>query len=242
MRNRLELSVILPAYNEEDTIDKVLDGVDFAVKQTGLDYELIVVNDGSVDDTYGKVANYANNNGHVKIVSHKRNLGKGYAVKTGFENAMGDTIIFMDSDLDIDPIQIGRYVQALKYGDIVIASKWHPESRVEMPLLRRFLSRGFGLLFKLLTGLRISDTQTGLKVAKRNMLEEILPRLAVKRYAFDAELLSVANLFGFKIVEFPVKLCMSGLGIFPIREIYRMFEDLLGITYRLRFLKWYNKR
>lgn len=238
MTDSPQLSLIIPAYNERRTIEELICRVDNVVGQTRLKYELIVVDDGSVDDTRKRAIDYANNNSHVKVVSYKRNIGKGHAIKTGFARAKGDAVVFMDSDLDIDPRLIVRYAEALKDGDLVIASKRHPYSKVSMPLMRSFLSRGFNVLVKLLTGLRISDTQTGLKAVRKSSLEEVFSKLAVKRYAFDVELLVIANLRGMKIVELPVHAKVNAS--FSLMEIWRMFIDLLGITYRLRISKYYS--
>lgn len=238
MQVRPELSLVLPTYNEKDAIVEVLERVDRVVRQACLTYELIVVDDGSVDDTRRKVIAYANDNGHVKVMGYGKNVGKGHAIKTGFTHAKGDVVVLMDSDLDIDPKQLGWYIAALKHGDIVVASKWHPQSHVEIPLLRRFLSQGFNVLVKLLTGIRLSDTQTGLKAVRRKPLENVFSRLAVKRYAYDVELLTVANLYGLRVVELPVNIRMRGL--FSPKDVWRMFLDLLGIAYRLRVAKWYQ--
>ena len=237
MKNRPEFSLVMPAYNEADTLEKVVDRVDRVVRRTGLKYELIVVDDGSLDGTLRKANNCANNNSHIKVIGYRKNLGKGYALKTGFTHATGDTVIFMDSDLDISPEHITRYVEALKHGDVVIASKWHPQSSVEIPLMRRFLSHSFNVLVKLLTGIKVKDTQTGLKAVRRKRLESVFSKLAVKRYAFDVELLAVANFHGLKVVELPVNIRMRSL--FNPTEIWRMLVDLLGITYRLRIIKCY---
>jgi glycosyltransferase involved in cell wall biosynthesis len=165
-------------------------------------------------------------------------MGKGHAIKTGFAHAKGDAVVFMDSDLDIDPRQITRYVEALNYGDMVIASKWHPQSNVEIPLIRRFLSRAFNVLVKLLMGIKVRDTQTGLKAVRRKALDKVFLGLNIERYAFDVELLAVANLHGLKIVELPVNIRMRGL--FDFTEVWKMFVDLLTIAYRLRVLKQYQ--
>jgi len=239
MTDSPQLSLIMPAYNEGRTIEEVIYRVDNVVRQTGLKYELIIVDDGSVDDTRKKATNSANNNSHVKVVSYRTNIGKGHALKSGFAHAKGDAVIFIDSDLDIDPEQVIRYVEALEHGDVVIASKWHPQSNVEIPLMRRFLSHGFNVLVKLLTGIKVSDTQTGLKAVRRDALDTIFSKLAIKRYAFDVELLAAANLRGLKVVELPVNMRMSS--IFSFREVWRMFWDLLGITYRLRVIRWYQR-
>jgi glycosyltransferase involved in cell wall biosynthesis len=166
-------------------------------------------------------------------------MGKGYAVKAGFMQASGEVVIFADSDRDIDLSTISSYLAALQHGDIVIASKWHPQSVIEMPIIRRILSHSFNMLVRLMTGAKLRDTQAGLKAIKKSAFKDIFPRLAVKRYAFDVELLTVANLYGLKVVEMPVNLQMQAL--FSFREMWRMFVDLLGITYRLRVIHWYQR-
>jgi len=238
MTDSLKLSLVMPAYNEGETIEGVIHRVDRIVKQTGLMYELIVVDDGSKDCTRKKASDCANNNSHIKVVSYRRNMGKGHAIKTGFARAIGEEVVFIDSDMDIDPRQITRYIEALKYGDMVIASKWHPQSNVDIPLMRRFLSHAFNVLVKLLMGIRVSDTQTGLKAVRRKALDEVFSRLNIERYAFDVELLAVANLHGLKIVELPVNIRMRTL--FDFTEVWKMFLDLLTIAYRLRLLKQYQ--
>jgi len=235
--SQADLSFVIPAYNEEDAIEDALDTIDEVVKNKKVQYEIVVVDDGSKDKTLLKAMTYANRNGHVKVVSFNKNMGKGYAVKMGFMQATGEVVIFADSDKDIDLSIVSRYVEALQHGDIVIASKWHPQSVVEMPIIRRILSHSFNILVRLMTGARLRDTQAGLKAIRKSAFKDIFPRLAVKRYAFDVELLTVANLYGLKIVEMPVNLQMRGL--FSLREVWKMFVDLLGIAYRLRVLRWY---
>jgi glycosyltransferase involved in cell wall biosynthesis len=166
-------------------------------------------------------------------------VGKGYAVKAGFMQTTGEIVVFADSDMDIDLGAVPRYVDALENGDIVVATKWHPDSRVDMPLTRRILSHGFNILVRILTGAKLKDTQVGLKVMKKSAFVNIFPRLAVKRYAFDVELLAVASLYGLKIVEMPTQLRIRNS--FNVKEILHMFVDLLGIAYRLRVLRWYQR-
>jgi glycosyltransferase involved in cell wall biosynthesis len=237
--SRVDLSLVLPAYNEGDSIEISLDALDRVVKRTRLRYEIVVVDDGSTDSTRVNAARYASRNGHVRVISYDRNEGKGHAVKTGFMQAAGDAVVFVDSDLEIELGTISGYVKALRRGDIVIASKWHPESVVEMSLMRRVLSHGFSVLVRSMTGLKLGDTQAGLKAMRRSAFRDVFPRLSVKRYAFDVELLTVANLYGLKVVEMPVNLRMHAL--FSVREVWKMFVDLLGITYRLRVLRWYQR-
>jgi glycosyltransferase involved in cell wall biosynthesis len=238
--SQIELSFVIPAYNEEASIETALGTLDGVVKDKRLPYEIVVVDDGSRDKTLSRAIKYANRNGHVKVISFTQNEGKGYAVRTGFMQTKGDVVVFTDSDMDIDLSTVSKYVDALEHGDIVVATKWHPDSRVDMPLVRRILSHGFNVLVRILTGANLKDTQVGLKVMKKSAFANIFPRLCVKRYAFDVELLAVASLYRLRIVQMPTQLRIRGA--FRLKEIFKMFQDLLGIAYRLRVLHWYQRR
>ncbi len=230
-------SFVIPAYNEEKAIEAVLSSMDLTMRK--IKHEIIVVDDGSKDNTYSKAVEYANRNCNVKVVSYPLNMGKGYALKKGFIEASSDIVVFTDGDLEVDLNTVSSYMDALVNGDIVIASKWHPDSEVQMPLVRRILSRSFNVLVRLLTGVPLKDTQAGLKAMRRSAFIDIFPHLSVKRYAFDAELLAAAQSRGLKIVEMPVNIKMNAS--FKPKDIYKMFIDLLGIAYRLRILHWYQR-
>jgi len=236
---KVKLSFVMPAYNEEYLIENALGMIDKVVEDEGLRYEIVVVDDGSTDETLAKAVKYASRNGHVQVISYPKNVGKGYAVRAGFMHATGDAVVFVDSDLEIDLELISDYVRALEYGDIAIGSKWHPDSLVDMPLFRRILSHSFNVLIRIFTGANLKDTQVGLKAMKRSAFAKILPRLSVKRYAFDVELLTVANLYGLKIIDMPTRLRIKEA--FDLKEMLRMFVDLLGIAYRLRVNHWYQQ-
>ena len=230
----------MPAHNNEAIIQKVVTQVDRVLRETTYRFELIIVNDGSQDSTWEKALSCSQTNGNLKVVGYIVNQGKGYAISKGFSQARGDLVIFLDCDFDISPGQIYSYIRALKYGDIVIASKRHPQSIVEVSFLRRFLSYGFNTLVKLLTGLKVNDTQTGLKAFRRKALVPVFSVLTVRRFAFDVELLTVANLYGLKIVELPVKIRLTNKLFSPF-QVVNMFIDLFAITYRLRVIKWYRQ-
>ena len=134
---------------------------------------------------------------------------------------------------------LSKYIDALEHGDIVIASKKHKDSRVKVPVSRRILSEVFNRCVRVLTGVPLKDTQSGLKAMRKSAFIDIFPRLAVKRYAFDVELLAVANLYGLKVVEMPVNIKLDAK--FKPVEMWRMFLDLLGIAYRLRIVRWYQR-
>src|SRR3989304_2827532 len=210
--SKVEVSSVIPAYNEESFIENARGTLDEAVKSRKLQYEIVVVDDGSNDKTLLRATTYANRNGHVRVVSCNNNVGKGYAIKKGFMQ---------------------------KNGDIVVASKWHPDSRVSMPLKRRILSHGFNVLVRALTGVKLKDTQVGLKAIKKSAFKGVFPRLCVKRYAFDVELLTLANLYNLRIIEMPAHLRIEGL--ISLKDMFKMFMDLLGIAYRLRVVHWYQR-
>jgi dolichol-phosphate mannosyltransferase len=236
---QVELSFVIPAYNEAPFIENTLGAIDALIQDKRLPYEIVVVNDGSEDGTFKKAMKYADKNGHVKVLSYSKNLGKGHAVKVGFLKSTGNIVFFTDGDMEIDLDNISDYVRALKEGDIVIASKKHHQSHVQVPLSRTLLSQSFNILVRLLTGVPFKDTQSGLKAMKKSAFTDIFPRLAVKRYAFDVELLAVANLYGLKVVEMPVNIKLDAK--FKPIEIWHMFMDLLGIAYRLRVIHWYQR-
>ncbi len=238
-KSKPEVTFITPVFNEAGTLTDVIQRLQEAVRPSGYSYEIIVIDDGSKDDTKIRMAGYAQFDSHVRFISNGKNMGKGFALRVGFSHALGERIVWLDGDGEIDARQVGRFAGALAGGaDLVIASKWHPLSRVEMPIFRKILSRGYNTLVRLLTGLPISDTQTGLKAIRKDALMSMLSGLTVKRYAFDVELLLLARLQHLKIMELPVSVKLNGS--FSLREIWRMFLDLLRITYRLRVLRWYQ--
>lgn len=237
---KVELSFVVPAFNEEDSIEFALFSLDELIKDNPAPYEIVVVDDGSKDKTFINAIKYANRNGHVRVITYPTNLGKGYAIKTGFMQATGEVVVFADSDMDIDFDIIPKYVTALKDADIVIASKWHPDSLVNLSTSRRILSRGFNVLTRLITGAKLKDTQVGLKVMKKSVFQDIFKKLCVKRYAFDVELLALAKFYGLKVVEMPVTLKVNKS--FKLNELFKMFLDLLGIAYRLRLTRWYQRK
>ncbi len=231
------VSVIMPAYNEADCIDKSIRDTILQFKSISDDHEIIVVDDGSTDNTRTLAEDLSSH--RVKIISYPKNEGKGHALKVGFLRVTGEFTFIVDSDSEIRARDLNDYAKALRRADIVIGSKRHPLSVVETPLLRRVLSIGYNTLERLLTGAKVTDTQAGFKAGKSSAFYRILPLLSVKRYAFDAELLAVASLLRFKIEEVPVNIRLKSN--FSVRQVFRMLIDLLGICYRMRIRKWYQR-
>jgi glycosyltransferase involved in cell wall biosynthesis len=235
VKNRI--SIVMPAYNEADCIEKGVADVDKQFEAVSEDYEIIVVDDGSSDGTRKIVEEITDKK--VKLVGYSRNQGKGHAIKLGLYHATGQFAFLIDSDSEIQAKDLMNYVDALESADFVIGSKRHPLSTVRTPAGRRFLSLGFNVLERLLTGVHATDTQAGLKAARSSALYQVLPLLSVKRYAFDAELLAVASLFDFRIKELPVNVDLKAT--FSAKQVFRMLVDLLGIAYRLRIRHWYQR-
>ena len=234
------ISVIIPARDEEKTILRCLNETIAVMDDAGFSYELIVVDDGSVDRTYEVAEEMARKVGKVKVLRCDVNMGKGYAVKKGFGVASGSLVMYMDADLSIHPKQIPTFMSRVKDADVVVGSKRHPQSQITYPLHRRFLSRCFNLLVMAMFRLRVSDTQTGFKLFRREVLEEVLPRLLVKRYAFDVELLVNVSRRGYRIVEAPIMVQHYKRERITIRDIFRIAMDLLAIFYRLHLTKTYE--
>ena len=237
----IDVSVILCAYNEGDVIEDSIDKVDSVMLKSGWNYEIVVVDDGSVDDTRKKAFKCRDerNNDCLKVVAHKKNAGKGAAIRTGFAHAEGRFVVAIDSDLDVDPYLIPNYVEALKTNDIAVGSKWNPKSRTVMTSERKVLSFGFNALSRLLTGIKLRDTQAGLKAFRRTVFDRMAPKFIVERYAFDLEMMSACNHAGFKIVELPVNVHVESMVGF--KEILRMSLDMVRVAYRLRVKKYYQR-
>lgn len=203
-----------------------------------MSYEIIVVDDGSSDNTYKKVKALEDGES-IRVLKNGVNVGKGFSIKKGVVVAKGKYTVFIDADLEIDPIQIKKFVTALEKVDVVVASKRHPNANYEAPLIRKFLSFCFHLLVIFLAGIRVSDTQSGLKAFRTSAIKKVMKVVTVKRYAFDVEVLAVAQLLKLRVAEVPVKIKLGKL--FSVKAAINMFVDLLGVTYRLRVIKWYQE-
>ena len=246
MKNKQNLvSLIIPAYKQEKTIVEDLMQIKGALDQLRYDYEMIVIIDGKVDKTFEKAKKFESSK--VRIFGYDTNHGKGYALRYGMARSRGSVIAFIDCGTELDPMGLKMLLAHYEWydADIIVGSKWHPVSIVTYPWWRVILSKGYGLLVKLLFHLRVSDTQLGMKLFKRKVLEDVLIRLLVKKYAFDIEMLAVANRLGYtRIYEAPVELhwqeIESSISNNLFRSIGEMFTDTLAVFYRLYILKYYD--
>lgn len=238
------LSVIVPAYKQEKTIKRDLENINIVLR-AGLkeyDYEIICVVDGKVDKTFEQAQK--SNSKKIKVYSYEENKGKGYAVRFGMARARGQLISFLDSGMDISPKGIMMLMAHMEWynADVIVGSKRHPVSRVNYPLRRRIYSIGYHLGVKFLFGLPLTDTQSGIKIFKRKVVEKVLPRLLVRTYAMDIEMLSVAKYLGFgRIYEAPIEVRFNKrTSRIHWHTIFRMVLDTVAVFYRLKILRYYN--
>jgi glycosyltransferase involved in cell wall biosynthesis len=238
------VSVLMPAFNEGPRIRANLLAVDRMFKAMGRPYEIIVVDDGSGDWTYEEAKAGAARKAHIHVLRHAVNQGKGWALKEAFRLSKGEWVVFLDSDLDIDPSQLELFftIQKAEGADVVIGSKRHPLSKLKYPFKRKVISAGYFFLVKLLFQLPLRDTQTGLKLFRRAVLKTVFPKVLVKRYAFDLELLVLAHHNGFSIAEAPVIVEYRGkYGHIGLRSVFNIWWDTMAVFYRLRIKRTYDQ-
>lgn len=247
-KNKKLLSVIIPTFKQEKTIAEDVKNIADTLEQIRYDYEIIVVVDGtSQDHTYKKIKPLASKK--LLVLGYEHTHGKGYAVRYGMARAKGDYVAFIDAGGDLNPNGISMLLEHMEWynADIIIGSKLHSVSKVYYPLQRKILSFFSQLWIWLLFGLKVRDTQTGMKIFKREVLVKILPRLLVKQFAFDVETLAVAKHLGFKrIYEAPIELTYNFQSSIMTKSflyvLFRTFMDTLAIYYRLNILHYYDDK
>jgi len=235
----------MPAYNEESHIAASIEETIKTFNEFGCQWELIVMDDGSSDATYDKASSLCAKYGKQLIVKKNPfNLGKGRAMKKAFHYVSGDYVVFLDADMDLHPIQVQTLfdIMRLDNADIVIGSKLHPNSVVSYPLQRRVMSMGYYFLVRILFNLPCHDTQTGLKLFRTEVLNKVFPRILVRKFAFDLELLANANKLGYKIAEAPIVIKASNrYGRIGASAVLTTFWDTLAVFYRMYILKYYDR-
>lgn len=245
MNNDHYLTLIIPVYKQEKTIVKNLRQIKRAVDKIRYKSEIIVIIDGLVDKSLKKIK--AANISNIRTISYIKNQGKAYAVRLGMTKAKGDYVMFLDSGMEIDPNGISMLLEHMEWydADIIVGSKRHMASQINYSLSRKVFSLGYYMLIKLLFGLKIHDTQAGIKIFKKSVLEKILPRLVEKKFAGDLEMLVVADTLGFKkIFEAPIKLNykLSRLtSAATINSIILILIDTIAIWYRKNIRNFYKK-
>jgi len=183
--------------------------------------------------------------GKIKIFHYGQNLGKGYALKYGFIKSTGDPVIFLDGDMDIDTKQVIKAIEKFNKinPDILIGSKYHIQSRLHYPFNRYLYSRILKIIIWLLFNLSVTDTQVGLKIFQRKVLAKVFPKILVKRFAVDLEILIVANKYGYKkIIEIPViiKHTSANCSTINYMSTINFMQDLASLFYRNYILHHYD--
>lgn len=241
------ISLIIPAYKQEKTIVRDLLRIKKTLDNIRYKSEIIVVVDGTHDKTFQKAKRLSCET--LKVFGYEQNHGKGYAIKYGMVRAKGDIVAFIDSGMDLNPNGISMLLEHFEWynADIIIGSKRHPVSKVTYPLDRKIISFLSQVFIRSLFGLNVRDTQVGMKFFRRKVMQDVLPRLLIKQFAFDIEMLVVAYHLGYKrIYEAPIELDFNPKGsiisqrLIPV--LISTLWDTLAIFYRLKILHYYSNK
>jgi dolichyl-phosphate beta-glucosyltransferase len=226
---------VIPAYNESSRLRPTLDELLRYSQQRNWGAEILVVDDGSRDDTAQIVRDYGKAHPQILLVENPGNRGKGFSVRNGMLHARGDICLFTDADLSSPITEAQKLFDAIAEGaDIAIGSRWlRSELQTErQPLYRQAFGRIFNLVLRLFLGLKFADTQCGFKAFRREAAQRIFPLQKIERWGFDPEILFLARRMGFTVKEVPVVWAHSeGTRLHPFRDGLRMFGDVLRIRW-----------
>ncbi|MGA2964599.1 MAG: dolichyl-phosphate beta-glucosyltransferase [Terriglobales bacterium] len=228
-------SFVIPAYNESERIRPTLDEVLRYTKEQNWDAEILVVDDGSTDDTAQIVREYGKRHAQVLLVENPGNRGKGYSVRNGMLHARGEISLFTDADLSSPITEAPKLFDAIGQGaDLAIGSRWLQTElqTARQPLYRQAFGRIFNLALRLILGLGFADTQCGFKAFRRDAAQRIFPLQKIERWGFDPEILFLARRAGLRVAEVPVLWAHSqGTRLHPLRDGLRMFVEVLRIRW-----------
>jgi O-antigen/teichoic acid export membrane protein len=239
----LDLTVVVPYYNPGKLLVPTIERLLSVLDASGATYEVIAVSDGSTDGSDRELDEALPGRPQLTNVVLADNQGKGAALRVGLAMGHGRYLGFIDADGDLDPILLDSFqtMVGLYSPDIILGSKRHPLSEVEYPFLRRVYSWGYQQVVRIGFRLNIRDTQTGIKLIRRDVLSAVLPRMVEKRFAFDLELFVIARRLGYKrFLEAPIRLRHQFTSTVSWRSVYRSLLDTMAIWYRLRILHFYD--
>jgi dolichyl-phosphate beta-glucosyltransferase len=230
----VKLSVVIPAYNEELRLPRTLEAVSGYLSGK-YDYEIMVVDDGSIDGTVEICREFFKKNPCGRVLENKQNRGKGYSVRRGMLEADGEFILFSDADMSAPIIEIEKLVRAVEGGaDIAVGSRGLSGSdvRVHQPFPREAMGKCFNLLVRLAAVRGIKDTQCGFKLFRRGCAREIFKRCRVDGFSFDVEALFLGRMSGCRIEEIPVVWVNSPASrVNALRDPFRMLRDVFLIRF-----------
>jgi glycosyltransferase involved in cell wall biosynthesis len=231
----LTYSIIIPAYNESGRIRPTLDELLRYTQQRNWDVEILVVDDGSRDDTAQIVREYGKSHPHILLLENPGNRGKGFSVRNGMLHARGDICLFTDADLSSPISEAPKLFDAITAGaDIAIGSRWlRSDLQTErQPLYRQAFGRIFNIVLRLFLGLNFADTQCGFKAFRHQAAQRIFPLQRIERWGFDPEILFLARRQGLTVKEVPVVWAHSeGTRLHPFRDGLRMFIEVLRVRW-----------
>lgn len=231
----MTFSFIVPAYNESGRIRPTLDELVRYTRERDWDIEILVVDDGSRDDTAQIVREYGKEHSQIVLLENPGNRGKGFSVRNGMMHARGDICLFTDADLSSPISEAPKLFDAIATGaDIAIGSRWlRPDLQTErQPLYRQAGGRIFNLMLRLVLGLNFVDTQCGFKAFRRETAQRIFALQQIERWGFDPEILFLARRMGLAVKEVPVAWAHSeGTRLHPFRDGLRMFWEVLRIRW-----------
>ena len=227
-------SIIVPAYNEAERIGASLEHMLDYIAQSRWSAEIIVVNDGSSDNSPAVVQDYARRTPMVRMLENPGNRGKGYSVRNGMMNASGQVLLFTDADLSSPIEEAEKLFSLIESGDadVTIGSRYlrsELQTR-KQPIHRRVMGRAFNLALKTILGLSYVDTQCGFKAFNRKAAIMIFPNMKIERWGFDPEILFLAKRYGLRVAEVPVSWAHDHRSkINPLRDGTRMLGELLRV-------------
>jgi glycosyltransferase involved in cell wall biosynthesis/O-antigen/teichoic acid export membrane protein len=239
---KIDFTLVIPFYNPGSRFSGHVRDVIRVLESTGISFEVLAVSDGSTDNSEDQLRTIQSD--HLSLVRLSQNSGKGAALRAGLQRGHGKYLGFIDGDGDLsaDVLLVLIEVMQREQPDIIFGSKRHPGSQVVYPPLRRIYSWSYQQLNRLLFRLPIRDTQTGVKVFRRDVLAAVLPRMVEKRFAFDLELFVVARQQGFRhFVEMPVHIGQRFGSTVSLRSVKNMLVDTMAIFYRLQILHFYER-
>ena len=230
----VDLSIVVPLYNEEESLEPLCEQIEAALSGLDLSFEVVFVDDGSTDGSFEVLGRLSGTYGWLRAVRFRRNYRKAAALATGFKEARGRLVATLDADLQDDPAEIANLLAALEEGggkDLV--SGWKRKRRD--PLTKTLPSKLFNLITSAVSGIRLHDFNCGLKLYRREVLEEALPYLYGELYRF---LPAIAHWAGYRVGELPVTHHPRRFGRskFGTRRLLNGLLDLLSITFVVRFM------
>jgi glycosyltransferase involved in cell wall biosynthesis len=238
--NAPDLTLVIPTYNGGSELATTVGSTLGVLERLGRSFEVIVVSDGSTD---GSIQALAEVTPSIDIIHYVRRHGKGVALRIGMTRARGRYVAFIDGDGDLDVAELKSFLTLMDMydPDMVIGSKRHPLSKVDYPTSRRAMSWLYQRLVRILFGLNVRDTQTGMKLIRRDVLDSVLPRMLEKRYAFDLEFMVVARRLGYsRFFEAPVRMDYKFKSTVSPSAVFRILLDTAAIFYRRYILRFYD--